>query len=188
MLGDSGSISRGALKIVRMHHERIDGQGYPNGLSGGELPNFVRLPALANRYQAMVSPRPYRGALAPGRVLQELYNDAGSGYGEQAVRAFMRAIGIYPVGSIVELDNGALAVIVSSRPNTRLRPTVQLVRTLDGAPYEKMVLLNLAAEDERHEREGNRSPARMIRRVRTATDTGIDPAAVIADAFGIQVA
>jgi len=188
ILGDSGRMSRGSLNIVRMHHERLDGHGYPNGLGRRELPNYVLLPALANRYQAMVSPRPYRQAMAPDRVLQQFYNDADSWYGENAVRAFMRAIGIYPVGSVVELDNGALAVIVSSRPNTRLRPTVQLVLTPDSEPYEKVVLLNLAAEDERHERKAQRSPARMIRRVRTAADTGIDPAAIIADSFGIQVA
>jgi len=187
MLGDSGRIGRGALNIVRLHHERLDGQGYPRGVGGSDLPNYVRLAALANRYQSRVSPRPYRRALTPDRTLQQLYNEAGAWYGEKTVRAFMHAIGIYPVGSVVELDNGALAVIVSSRPNSRLRPTVQLVRTPDGDPYEKLVLVNLAAQDERVEREGSRRPARMIQRVRTASETGIDPAAIIADSFGIQL-
>ncbi len=186
MLGDAGNVSRGSLDIVRMHHERFDGNGYPAGLMGSDLPNYILLPALANRYQAMISPRPYRPAMAPDRVLQEFYNDADSWYGHKVVRAFMRGVGIYPVGSLVELDNGALAVIVSSRPNTRVRPAVQLVRTPDGEPYDKLVLINLAAEEERQQSGREHAPARMIRRVRTPAETGIDPGAVIAQSFGIQ--
>lgn len=187
ILGDSGNMPRGALNITSMHHERLDGHGYPHGLSGSDLPNYVLLPALANRYHALISPRPYRQATAPDRVLQAFYNEADACYGTRTVQAFMRGIGLYPVGSLVELDNGALAVVVSSRPNTRLRPTVQLVRTPDGRPYEKIILLNLAAEDERRKGTPDGVPARMVRRVRSPAETGIDPGAVIAESFGIGI-
>ncbi len=188
MLADSGNVPRGALNIVAMHHERRDGGGYPQGLMGSDLPDYVLLSSLANRYHALTSPRPYREPAAPDKVLQDFYNEADASYGTHVVQAFMRSVGLYPVGSIVELDNGALGVVVSSRPNARLRPTVLLVRTPDGLPYQKTVLLNLAAEHER--RFGNSdddSHAHKVKRVRSPGQTGIDPGAVIADAFGIAL-
>lgn len=188
ILCDSGKVPRGALQIVSMHHERRDGRGYPRGLTRGDLPNYVLVAALINRYHALTSPRPYRGAAAPDRVLQSFYNDAGNLYGRRTVEALIRCVGIYPMGSLVGLDNGALGVIVSSRPNTRLRPTVQLVRTPDGESYQKTVLLNLAAVAESRERANDAVPVRRVRRVRSPAESGIDPGAVIADSFGVQIA
>lgn len=188
ILRDSGKVPRSALEITSMHHERRDGRGYPRGLARNDLPNYVLVAALINRYHALTSPRPYRGAQAPDRVLQSFYNDADNLYGSRTVEAFIRCVGIYPMGSLVELDSGALGVIVSSRPTTRLRPTVQLVRTPDGEPYQKMVLLNLAAEAERRERADEPIPVRRVRRVRSPAQTGIDPGAVIAESFGVDIA
>ncbi len=188
ILGDSGHVPRGALNIVGMHHERRNGQGYPKGLTQKDLPNYVMATALANRYHALTSPRPYRRADQPDRVLQSFYNNADALFGSRAVEAFIRCVGIYPVGSLVELDNGALGVVVSSRPNTRLRPTVQLVQTPDGDRYAKVVLLNLAAEAERRSSKGDGVPARRVRRVRSPAETGIDPGAVVAESFGIAIA
>ncbi|MDZ7749722.1 MAG: HD-GYP domain-containing protein [Halofilum sp. (in: g-proteobacteria)] len=187
ILADSGNVPRAVLNVAEMHHERRDGSGYPYGLRQPDLPGYVLVTALANRYQALTSPRPYRDAGAPDRVLQSFYSQADGLYGSRVVEAFIRCVGIYPVGSVVELDSGALAVVVSSRPSARLRPTVQLVRTPDGAPYAKLVLLNLAAEAERRERSDDAHPVRRVRRVRSPSETGIDPGAIIAETFGVQL-
>lgn len=187
ILAAGGRVPRAALNIASMHHELRDGSGYPHGLAKDDLPQYVLVTSLINRYQSLTSDRPYRGAAAPDQVLRSFYKNAGTQYGMRPVEAFIRCVGIYPVGSLVELDNGALAVVVSSRPNTRLKPVIQLVRTPDGEPYEKIVLLNLAAEPRQgdHKREG--ALVRSVRRVRSPTDTGIDPGRVIAQSFGIQI-
>jgi len=187
ILGDSGNFPRVALNIAAMHHERRDGSGYPKGLTREDLPDYLRVIALINRYESLTSARPYRPAAAPDQVLRSFYKEADRLYGSRPVEAFIRCVGIYPVGSIVELDNGALAVVVGSRPNTRLRPVVQLVRTPDGEPYRKLVLLNLAAEAERWERKDSAHMVRRVRRVRNPSETGIDPGAVIAEAFGVRI-
>ena len=188
ILADSGDVPMAALNITSMHHERRDGQGYPYGLTRIDLPDYVLITALVNRYQSLTSPRPYRAASPADQVLRWFYTDADRLYGNRSVEAFIRCIGIYPAGSVVELDNGALAVVVSSRPNSRLRPCVQLVRTPDGEPYDKLVLLNLAAEAERREKRDEESLIRRVRRVRSPSETGIDPGAIIAESFGVQLA
>ena len=187
MLAESGDFPRPVLNIAAMHHERRDGQGYPNGLRRDDLPDYVLVTALINRYQSLTSPRPYRDATEPDRVLRSFYANADSLYGSRPVEAFIRCVGIYPVGSVVELDNGALAVVVSSRPNSRLRPCVQLVRTPDGQPYDQVALLNLAAEAEKWEKRDQAGLVRQVRRVRSPAETGIDPGAVIAEAFGLTL-
>lgn len=187
ILSDSGEVPNAVLNITRMHHERRDGMGYPYGLTRKDLPDYVLVAALVNRYQALTSPRPYREAEAPDKVLRTFYTDADNLYGSHPVEALIRCVGIYPVGCVVELDNGALGVVVGSRPNSRLRPTVQLVRTPDGEPYDKLVLLNLAAEAERWEKRDAASWVRQVRRVRSSNETGIDAGAVIAETYGVQI-
>lgn len=187
ILRDSDKIPRAALNIAKMHHERRDGMGYPDGLTQAELPDYVLLTALVNRYQSLTSPRPYRVASPADQVLRSFYTNADRMYGSRSVEAFIRCVGIYPVGSVVELDNGALGVVVSSRPNTRLRPVVQLVRTPDGEPYDKLVLLNLAAEAERREKSNGNGAVRHVRRVRSPSDAGVDPGKLIAQSFGVAI-
>ncbi len=187
MLAESGDFPRPVLNIAAMHHERRDGQGYPSGLRQDDLPDYVLVTALINRYQSLTSLRPYREGIEPDRVLRSFYANADSLYGSRPVEAFIRCVGIYPVGSVVELDNGALAVVVSSRPNTRLRPCVQLVRTPDGERYDQVALLNLAAEAEKWEKRHAAGLVRHVRRVRSPAETGIDPGAVIAESFGLTL-
>lgn len=187
ILADSDHVPNAVLNIARMHHERRDGMGYPYGLTKNDLPEYVLVAGMINRYQALTSPRPYREATAPDKVLRSFYAEADDLYGSKPVEALIRCVGIYPVGCVVELDNGALGVVVGSRPNRRLRPTVQLVRTPDGDPYDKLVLLNLAAEAEKWERRNAESWVRQVRKVRSSADTGIDPGQVIAETYGVQI-
>jgi len=114
--------------------------------------------------------------------LQQLYNAADATFGAPLVQEFIRCVGIYPVGSLVELDNGAAALVLGSRPDSRIQPTVLLLRTPDGEAYRKRVLLNLAAEAET---EG-RAPARHIRCALDATHEGIDVAAIVRLEFGLD--
>jgi HD-GYP domain-containing protein (c-di-GMP phosphodiesterase class II) len=76
------------LFLVRNHHERIDGRGYPDGLSGEEIPLTVRIVAISDAYDAMTTTRPYRGALAPEAALSELEANAGTQFDADLVGAF----------------------------------------------------------------------------------------------------
>ena len=170
----TGYVPRETMDIIELHHERLDGSGYPYGLQGARIPLHARLAGLFDTYDAMTSPRVYQDAMPPDRVLQYLLNEADYTFGVTPVQQFIRCVGLYPIGSLVELDNGAAAVVVSSRPEARVRPTVLLVRTPDGDFYDKRVLLNLAADPEA------RGPtARTVRRVLDPVAEGIDVPAII---------
>ncbi len=185
ILVDKGDFPREVLDIVRCHHERLDGSGYPAGLAGVQVPLHVRVVALANAYESMTSHRVYRSAMSADRALQALYDDAASRFGSRLVQEFIRCMGIYPAGSLVELDNGAVGVVLGSRPDARIQPTVLLVRAPGGAYYRKRVVLNLAAEAEAETDSG--APARRIRRALDPADEEIDVAGIIAIEFGLDL-
>lgn len=176
----AGYVPREILEIIELHHERLDGSGYPNGLEGARIPLHARLAGLFDTYDAMTSPRVYQDAMPPDRVLQYLLNEADRTFGVTPVQQLIHCVGVYPVGSLVELDNGAAAVVLGSRPDARVRPTVLLVRTPDGDFYDKRIVLNLAAEP-----EAGGPKARSVRRVLDPVVEDIDVPAIVAFEFGL---
>jgi putative nucleotidyltransferase with HDIG domain len=145
MLRKQGNVPELALQIVQLHHERISGKGYPFGLKGDEIPLPVLIVAIAEVYDDISSDRVYHeGILAPN-CLNMMFNWAPNDYGEYLMQEFIRCIGIYPIGSLVELNTGALGIVMSSNPDSRLKPVIMLVRDREGRPYRRRPLLNLAA-------------------------------------------
>jgi len=169
-----------ALAIVRQHHERIDGRGYPGGAGGDSLPRQVLIAGLADSFDAMTTDRPYRAAFRPDQALQELYRNAEDTFGSELVEAFIRCVGTWPVGSLVQLDNDAIGIVVGSRPGAGAWPTVLLLRTPDGEPYRKRLLLNLAATDGADAQVN----ARQIRRALGQREANVDIGKVVAREFG----
>jgi len=176
----AGYVPRDILEMIELHHERLDGSGYPHGLEGPRIPLHARLAGLFDTYDAMTSPRVYQDAMPPDRALQYLHNEADRTFGATPVQQLIQCVGVYPVGSLVELDNGAAGVALGSRPDARLRPTVLLVRTPDGDYYDKRLVLNLAADPER-----GGPAARTVRRVLDPVTEGIDVPAIVAFEFGL---
>lgn len=184
LLTKTGNVDREVLDIVRLHHERWRGQGYPNGMMGETIPRHALIVGLVDSYDAMTSERPYRDAMSPEKALQSLYSDAAASYTVDLVQELIRCLGIFPAGSVVELDNGAHGVVVGSQPGSGLWPTVLLVRNGDGDLYRKRLLLNLAAEAKRV-KDGK---GRHIRRAVEPSASGIDVAQVVQTEFGLSEA
>lgn len=181
MVSEAGNVSQIALDIVRLHHERLDGGGYPLGVTGDKVPCHVRIVTIADVYDAMTSDRAYRSAQSPDTALKVIYEQRGLYLDEALVTQFIRCIGIFPVGSIVELDTGAIGVVVASSVNAHLQPTVLMLRTPDGEPFEKRLLVNLAGDDEALGAFGRR-----ITRGLDPGEAGIDVAAVAREEFGME--
>ena len=145
MLRKQGGLTDRSLQIVHLHHERISGKGYPFGLRGDEIPVHVRLVSIAEVYDDISSDRVYHEGIPAPNSLNMMFNWAPGDFGEDLMQEFIRCIGIYPIGSLVELNTGALGIVMSSNPDSRLQPVVMLVRDRDGRPYRRRPLLNLAA-------------------------------------------
>jgi hypothetical protein len=123
----SGALAGDVRAGIAQHHERLDGSGYPKGLQGDEISFWGRLAAIADSFAALVSPRPYAEALAPQEAMMSLYEWAGSSFDEALVEQFVQAIGIFPVGSIVELSSGEIAMVIGHNRIRRLEPRVIVV-------------------------------------------------------------
>ena len=135
-----------ALQIVRFHHERISGKGYPDGLSGDQIPTAVLVTAICDVYDALTSDRVYRHGLPPDQGLHAMYQMAPSDFGKGLVHEFIKCIGIYPVGSLVELTNGAIGIVMTKDPNYKLRPVVMLICDPQGREYHPRRFISLATQ------------------------------------------
>jgi len=151
---------------------------------GETIPRHALIMGLVDSYDAMTSDRPYREAMSPEKALQELYSQADQEFTVELVQDFIRCIGIFPAGSVVELDNGAHGVVVGSKPGSGLWPTILMVRNPDGDLYRKRLLLNLAAEA-RRVRDGK---GRHIRRAVEPSASGIDVSRIVQQEFGLEEA
>jgi HD-GYP domain-containing protein (c-di-GMP phosphodiesterase class II) len=134
MLKDCASLSSLSTAVVRYHHERWDGTGYPTRKAGDDIPMFARIAAVADVYDAITSNRPYCTAMPADAAYREILEGAGGQFDAKVVEMFKHVVAPYPEGQTVELSNG-LKGIVSGLPKSHLdRPVVRLVETHDGSP------------------------------------------------------
>jgi HD-GYP domain-containing protein (c-di-GMP phosphodiesterase class II) len=116
------------------HHERYDGSGYPKGLAGDAISELGHLAAIADNYDALSSRRPYKGATLPHKTLGVLYQLRQKHFHPEIVENFVRMVGIYPVGSVVELKDGYRGVVTASNYDNPMLPVVTLALDPKGAP------------------------------------------------------
>lgn len=131
------------LEIVRHHHERLDGSGYPDGLQGDMIPEYVQLVSICDVYDSYITDQCYRGKLTSSAAVARITKRGSRHFNKELIEKFIRWIGIYPLGSLVYLRNNSLAIIVASDETKRLNPTVLLVRDADGKAVLPRRTLNL---------------------------------------------
>jgi len=119
---------------VLQHHERYDGSGYPEGISGKKITQFGRVIAIADVYDAMTSDRPYRVAMMPSEVMEYLMGGAGTLFDPDMVYLFTRKVAAYPLGTCVLLSNGLTAIVVENYEDCCTRPKVKVVCSYEAVP------------------------------------------------------
>lgn len=129
-----------AVDVAYSHHERMDGNGYPRGLSQQQIPHFAKIVSVVDAYDAMTGERVYDSAKSSKQALDILYKCRGRQFDDGLALEFIRFIGIYPPGSLVELSNGEIALVLESFPENRLRPRVLVVRDRDRTPCQERTL------------------------------------------------
>lgn len=113
--------------IALQHHERWDGQGYPRHLRGEDINLAARIVAVADAYIAMINQRPYRNSMIGYNAMKNVLSDNGRHFDPKILKAFLESMGIYPIGSIVQLNNSAIGRVTEIHTDAPLRPVVELI-------------------------------------------------------------
>lgn len=132
--------------VTLHHHEKFDGSGYQERLSGNGIHLFARIATVADVYDAMTSNRVYQKGMLPEVALKKMYLMRGTHFDPELVERLIRSLGIYPIGSFVELSTGELAVVRLPNHEHPLQPRVLIFSRKDKTPYEKPVEADLKGE------------------------------------------
>lgn len=136
----SPRLPKGLEDIVLQHHERQDGMGYPQGLRGRQITIDGAIAGLVNNYCALTSVRSYAEQDSPSNALGKLYKQRGKLFHEALVEQFIQCIGIYPVGSTVELNTGEVGIVIAQNLVRRLQPRVLVVLDPSWKPIPQVML------------------------------------------------
>jgi putative nucleotidyltransferase with HDIG domain len=155
MLLATGAATEPVLDVCLHHHERVDGTGYPERLSGDRLSLLARMGAICDVYDAVTSDRPYKAGWDPAQALAQMASWKGH-FDPSLFQAFVRSVGIYPTGSLVRMKSGRLAVITEQNPDALTRPKVKVFYSItDSLPLRprELDLANPQCQDRIEGRE-----------------------------------
>lgn len=144
ILSGHRQIPGAALEVVSSHHERYNGSGYLQGLSGDAIGDFGMIGAIVDHYDAITSDRAYSNGVSAHSVLMRMYEWRNTLFKAALVEKFIQCLGIYPIGSVVELNTGDTGVVAAINRRQRLKPHVMLVYRADRRPHEDMPIANLS--------------------------------------------
>jgi len=142
-------ISEVTRQVVAQHHERIDGSGYPNRLSGKEISQYGQMAAIVDVYDAITSDKVYCRGMPPTQALKKLLEWSKHHFDPQLVQSFIRAIGIYPTGTLVRLESNRMGVVVEQNENNLLEPVVRIFYHAGQQHYVPPELVDLSKVQDR---------------------------------------
>ena len=171
IMREEGGFTEEQVFIAEQHHEMLDGSGYPYGLKADEIHPYARMTAVADVYDALTAKRVYKPAMSMHTALMALHKNRGTEFDEHFVDLFVQSLGIYPVGSLVELNNKEVAVVYEPNSDNVRKPTIAITTTFNGRPRPAPFIVNLA---KRSEAEG-----REIGKVVDPETVGVDPEEII---------
>lgn len=148
LLMNTSGIFPGAVDVAHMHHERIDGSGYPRKLKAEQITPYARIVAIADTYDAVSSDRIYKPGKSHLESIKILTEAAGTHLDSALTMKFIECLGIYPAGSLVELNSGEVALVLEVNPKAKLKPRVMIVQEKIGKPcLEHVVDLAMVSQN-----------------------------------------
>jgi HD-GYP domain-containing protein (c-di-GMP phosphodiesterase class II) len=143
IMAEAGIHNVDVRDMIRCHHERFDGSGYPDALIGTAIPLFGRMAAVIDSFDAMTSQRAYQSPTSRHQALQEIYRGHGTLYQRDIVEQLLQCMSVYPTGSLVELSTGEVGIVVAQNQARRLRPRVMLLLDRNKQAYENYPVVDL---------------------------------------------
>ncbi|MBM5574815.1 HD-GYP domain-containing protein [Deefgea sp. CFH1-16] len=132
------------LEITLHHHERMDGTGYPHKLPGNEISQMAQMAAVVDVYDAITSDRCYHVGMPATEGLRKLWEWSKFHFNPELVQAFMRTVGIYPVGSLVRLESGRLGIVIEQNEGSLLQPKLKVIFSAKSNTYITPIIVDLA--------------------------------------------
>jgi putative nucleotidyltransferase with HDIG domain len=148
LLRQSKGLSEAILDVCLHHHEKVDGSGYPEGLTGETMTLFAKMGAICDVYDAITSNRPYKAGWDPAESIKRMAEWKGH-FDPAIFQAFVKSLGIYPVGSLVRLHSGKLAVVIEQGEKSLLSPKVKVFFSTRSQAYLKPEVIDLARSPEK---------------------------------------
>lgn len=141
--------------VIACHHERWDGQGFPNKLAGLKIPKLARIVAIANRYDNLCNPFDLKTAKTPAEAVSHMFKQESGAFEPEILQAFVKALGVFPPGSFVTLTDGTVGLVVESNSKDLLRPLIMLYDA--SIPRSEALLLDLRDVDAKIDSAANPS-------------------------------
>lgn len=146
ILQETAGMDAHSIELVHCHHERFNGRGYPRKLQGRNIPMFGRIAAIVDCFDAITTDRSYAKAISAHDATRRLYDWRGHDFQEELVEQFIQSLGVYPTGTLVELNTGQVGIVISQNRTRRLKPTLMLVLDEHKIAYQIWPTLNLLTE------------------------------------------
>ena len=148
LLLSGNGVSEAAKDVCLHHHEKFDGSGYPEGLSGEEISLYARMGAVCDVYDAITSNRPYKAGWDPAESIRRMAEWTGH-FDPVVFQAFVKSLGIYPVGSLVRLASGKLGVVIEQGEQSLLKPKIRVFFSTRSQAYIRPEIIDIARSPEK---------------------------------------
>lgn len=145
LLMSTPNVFPGTIDVAYSHHERLDGKGYPRKLDGASISRYSRIISIVDAYDAMTATRCYSNAITSTDALKIIYQERGKQFDQELSLSFIKMIGLYPPGSLVELYSGELGFVIEANREYRHLPKIILVLDANQERYEKQKVIDLSA-------------------------------------------
>jgi HD-GYP domain-containing protein (c-di-GMP phosphodiesterase class II) len=143
LLGSTG-VTEMTKDVCLHHHEKVGGGGYPKGLKGEQISLYAKMGAVCDVYDAITSNRPYKAGWDPAESLRQMASWAKGHFDEAVFQAFVKSLGIYPIGSFVRLESGRLGVVIEQNEKSLLKPRIKVFFSTKAQAYIKPEIVDLA--------------------------------------------
>ncbi|MDR2112330.1 MAG: HD-GYP domain-containing protein, partial [Candidatus Accumulibacter sp.] len=159
LLQNSHGVDEIVFDVVLHHHEKTDGTGYPVRLKNDEISLYARIGAVCDVYDAITSNRPYKAGWDPAESLRKMAEWASGHFDPGVFQAFVKSLGIYPIGSLVRLSSGRIGVVMAQSPKSLLTPRIKVFFSTRGNARIMPELVDLSAPGCREKIASHENPA-----------------------------
>jgi putative nucleotidyltransferase with HDIG domain len=159
LLKQAGEIGEIAMDVCLHHHEKMDGSGYPHRLKGEQISLYARMGAICDVYDAVTSDRAYKQGWPAAESIRKMASWCDTHFDEQLFRAFVKSVGIYPVGTLVRLTSGRLGVVIEQSETSLLTPRVRVFFSTRSNMHLTPVVIDLGRPGESEQIVKSEDPA-----------------------------